>query len=286
MADKTVTPRRQRLGQLLRSLREATGKSGTQAAVELGWSAAKLSRIETALTLPSEDDIAALIDHYGSDDVLLQEVLDLRRAATQKGWWEKYSDSLDQGYIAFIGLEAEATEICNWEPMVFPGLLQTSAYARFMAAGTIHPMVKIPPAFVRDRVEVRMRRQQTLLYGSDPLRLRVIFDESVLKREVGGPEVMVEQLQHVLELASLPHVELRINALKTQAPAPWGSFVHFKFRNFPDVVYQEDDEGGRFSSDPKRAFSVERIFEWSMDVALDGPASERLIRETMAQWQT
>ncbi|WP_061300443.1 helix-turn-helix domain-containing protein [Herbidospora cretacea] len=283
MAEKSVTPRRQRLGQVLRTLREATGKTGSQSADELGWSAAKVSRIETALTLPSEDDITTLIDHYGGDEATLREALNLRHAATQKGWWEKYSDSLDQGYLAFIGLEAEATEMRNWEPMVFPGLLQTAAYARSLVGNTIHP--KIPPAFVRDRVEVRSRRQQLLLHGDKPLRFKAIFDESVLKREIGGSEVMLEQLRHVLDLASLPHVEIRINALNTPVPAPWGSFVHLRFSDFPDIVYLEDPDGGRFWSDPERAFSYESSFEELADAALDGSASRRLIEETIAQWR-
>ncbi|WP_063813232.1 helix-turn-helix domain-containing protein [Herbidospora daliensis] len=285
MADKIVTPRRQRLGQVLRSLREATGKTGTQTAEELGWSAAKVSRIETALTLPSEDDIAVLIDHYGNDTVTLQKVLKLRHDATQKGWWEKYGESLTPGYAAYISLEAEATEMRNWEPMIFPGLLQTPAYARYLVGRTIHPVVKIPPAFVRDRVEVRMRRQQTLLYGDKPIQLQVVFDESVLRRDIGDPEVMLEQLRYVIELTELPNVELRISPLGTPSPAPWGSFVHLRFADLPDVVYLEDPEGGRFGSNPEHVFGYENAFDELMEVALDRQASVRLIQESMAQWQ-
>lgn len=285
MAEKTVTPRRQRLGQVLRKLREATGQTGAQVAEPLGWSAAKVSRIETAQTLPSEDDIATLIDHYGADDATLREVLKLRDDATQKGWWEKYGDALDQGYLAYIGLEAEATEMRNWEPLVFPGLLQTAEYASSLMGNIIQPIVQFPPTFLRNRVEVRMRRQQTLLYGPRPLKLRAVIDESVLRRLVGSSTVMREQLRKTLDIAELPHVEIRIVAYDTPSPAPWGTFVHLRFDDFPDTVYLEGLEGSRFLNHPEQAFSYERAFQQLMEVALDGPTSVRLIEETMARWE-
>ncbi|MEO3853469.1 helix-turn-helix transcriptional regulator [Acrocarpospora sp. B8E8] len=286
MADvEAPTPRRRRLGQELRRLRETTRFTGEEAARQLGWSAAKVSRIETARTLPSEDDITALLNLYGADGVVLGDVLKIRKDAAQKGWWEKHGAALDQGLIAYIGLEAEAIEMRNWEPHVVPGLLQTEDYARALLGNVIQPINQIPPAFLHSRVEARLQRQHRVLYAEEPLSLMAIFDGSVLQRMVGDKAVMRRQLQHLDEVADRENVEMRIITQSTQLPMTTGPFVHFKFRDFPDTACLEDLTGTRFLEDATAVFLYERAFDYLMKVALSEPTSRRLIRDTMAYWQ-
>lgn len=285
MAEKdTTAPRRRRLGQQLRRLREATGKTGAQVAKPLGWSAAKVSRIETAQTMPSEADITALITLYGADVTELEHALRLREDATRKGWWESYRESLPEGFIAFLGLEADAEEMRNWEPVVLPGLLQTEDYARALIGRTIQPIAQIPKTWLNDRVEVRLRRQETALRGVKPLRLRVIFEESLLRRDVGGPAVMRQQLGKLVVDSELDNVEIRLISLSTPLPVTTGPFVHFTFPDFPDIVCLEDLGGSRFLEDAEEVFAYERAFDHLMGVALDAAASRRAIKSAAAYW--
>ncbi|GAB1819237.1 helix-turn-helix domain-containing protein [Herbidospora sp. RD11066] len=286
MAEKdTVAPHRRRLGQQLRRLREASGKTGAQVAEPLGWSAAKVSRIETAQTLPSEDDITALITAYGADEPALGQVLKLRQDATQKGWWEQYDESLPQGFVAFLGLEAEAEVMRNWEPTVLPGLLQTEDYASALICNHMQPIAQIPKAWLRDRVEVRLRRQAERLLGPNPLRLQVVFEESVLRRNVGGTALMKDQLQHLVRLSELDHVEIRLITASTLLPVITGPFVHFSFSDFPETVYLEDLTGARFVEDAKEVFHYERAFTVLTGVALDTTESRLAIKDAAAFWR-
>ncbi|GIH22474.1 transcriptional regulator [Acrocarpospora phusangensis] len=285
MADfESPSPRRRRLGQELRRLRETTEMTGEEAAKLVGWSAAKLSRIENAKTLPTEDDVVKLLDLFGIDAVVLGDVLTLRKNATQKGWWEKYSAALDQGYIAYIGLEAEATVMRNWEPQVVPGLLQTEEYAQALLGNVIQPINQIPPVWSNARVEARIRRQHTRLFTQEPLMLLTVIDQAVLTRMVGDPAVMRKQLQHLAEISEREHVDVRVITRATQLPMATGPFVHFTFRDVPDAVYLEDLLGGRFIDGAEGVFVYERAFEHLAKAALSELASRQLIKETMAHW--
>ncbi|WP_214103325.1 helix-turn-helix domain-containing protein [Acrocarpospora catenulata] len=283
---ETPAPRRRRLAQELRRIREATEMTGEEAARRVGWSAAKVSRIETAKTFPSEDDIVTLANLYGVGGVVLGDVLKLRKDATQKGWWEKYNAALDQGYMAYLGLEAEAIVMRNWESTIVPGLLQTEGYIKALLGKVLHPVNQIPPIWSHHRVEARLERQRRHLYGPEPVTLHAIIDEATLRRTVGGPRIMLEQLQHLEAVSERPNVKLRIITERTQSPVPTGPFVHFTFRDFPDTVYLEDLIGGRFVEDAEDVFYYERAFEHLTEVALDEPRSRLLIRDTMAYWQT
>src|SRR5690606_4269493 len=124
------TLRHRRLGRELRRLRERAGMIGEDASSRLGWSTAKVSRIENAKTLPSISDVEALLDLYGADRATREELLSLRRDAAQKGWWEEYREALPPDVIPLLGLELEATQLRTCETQVVPGLLQPQAYAR------------------------------------------------------------------------------------------------------------------------------------------------------------
>ncbi len=259
--------------------------TGAKVAKPLGWSAAKVSRIENGLTLPSEDDVAALVAAYGGDDPVLSQMMRLRRDAAQKGWWGLFSESFPPGFAAFLELEAEAEELRNWEPMVLPGLLQTEDYARVLMSNLSQPILQAPKTWLQDRVEVRVRRQQTLFHSSKPLRFRVVFEESLLSRDVGGPVVMRNQMESLAVASELDHIDIRIISKSKLLPVTTGPFVHFTFPDFPDLVYLEDLEGSRFVEDPEEVFVYERAFDHLVGVALEPVASRQLIKDAAAYWQ-
>ncbi|WP_405088141.1 helix-turn-helix domain-containing protein [Microbispora sp. NBC_01389] len=278
------TVRRRRLGQELRRLRERAGMTGDQVATRLGWSAAKISRIETARTSPRESDVEALLVIYMVDSRQRQELLALHRDATRKGWWEDYRDSLPKEYTTFLGLEAEATSARDWEPQVVPGLFQTEAYVRAMMESGQRSTLEAPGG-VRSRIEVRMARQQAVLRVDNPLAISAVVEESVLLRRFGGDEVMREQLGRLIEVSELPNVELRILLLDTAHPINTGAFSHLKLPEFHDVVYLEALLGGRLVEDETIVYRYEVAFDYLETKALDVDASRRLLEKTVRHWR-
>ncbi|MFC4529791.1 helix-turn-helix domain-containing protein [Sphaerisporangium dianthi] len=278
------TLRRQRLGRELRRLREGADMIGDDVAARLGWSAAKVSRVETAKTFPTPKDVEDLLELYRADRAVRQQLLDLRRGAAQKGWWEEYRAALPPTAMALMDREAEATLARNWEPQVIPGLLQTANYSRALMAA-MQPIVQIPHSYIDQRVEARMARQQYLLHGSRPLSFMAVIDESVLRRQFGDAKVMREQLDHLVEIADLEHVEMRILTQETPPPTPTGPFLHLKFPDFPDVVYLEEFFGARFVEDAEQVFAYERAFQHLLSISLDEAMSQQLIRSISERWQ-
>ena len=234
--------RRRLLAAELRRLRMGTGKTAAAVGVALGWSKAKVSRYELAQTGLKPDDVTQLLDLYKVTGGRRAELLALAADAAHKGWWEAYSDVLTDGHMAFIGLEAEATSILEWQINVVPGLLQTERYALDVLSG-YQVVAPITPRAVQRLVETRLTRQQ-LLTRDEPLDYTALLDESVLYRQRGVASVMRAQLQRLAELAELPNVTIQILPFKRNRRLAVDSFAILQFgaareTALPDVVSLE-----------------------------------------------
>ena len=114
----------------LQRRREATGMSREEVARQLEWSTSTLFRIETGRSRPQPGNVRTLLELYGVTGAERDGLIQLTREARQPGWWHSFRDVLPNPYEVYIGLEAGATSIRNFEPIVVPGLLQTADYAR------------------------------------------------------------------------------------------------------------------------------------------------------------
>ncbi len=197
------TVRQRELGTRLRALRNALGLTVEDVAERLLCSSAKISRVETGMRRPTLRDVRDLCQLYGVSEAEHNELMELARKAREQGWWTQYSD-LNLG--PFIGLEQEATAITSFSMYCFPGLIQTEEYARAVIK-SVAP--KMEPKILDQRVEARMRRQE-LLDQDNPPRCRVLLDEAVLRRQVGNPAVMADQLGKMLDLARELKVTLQV----------------------------------------------------------------------------
>jgi hypothetical protein len=132
-------------------------------------------------------------------------------------------------YDGYLALEADATHLASYQPMLVPGLLQTEDYAR----AVISQMKKdLSPSQVESLVRVRMERQRSRLGGEAPARLWAILDEAVLRRMVGSVEVMREQMRKLLEASEHPNVIVQLLPFSLGAhPGLYGPFV---ILSFPD----------------------------------------------------
>ena len=271
-ATGSPTVRRRELGALLKAHRTAKGWTAEQVAERLLLSASKLSRLETGQRGASARDIRDLCDLYEVDDEQRRQLLELAREGKQRAWWQP----LALPYSTYVGLEAEATSICDYGLGIMPGLLQTADYARAVVRAAVPRWV---PEVVEQRVHGRMARQQ-LLRSEDAPRFEAVVDESVLHRVVGSPTVMQAQLEHLLELSDLPNVTLRVIPYEAGAlPAGNNKFIILRFAQatVSDVVFIEGLTGDLYLDDPRDVEIYNTTFRTLEDLAASPEATLDII---------
>jgi transcriptional regulator with XRE-family HTH domain len=270
---RSPTIRRRRLGVELRRHREAAGVTIDVVADRLGCSTSKVSRIETGHTGAAPRDVRHILDIYGVSDRIKEELVQIAREARQKGWWHPFSTVLSSAYV---GLEAATRSIRTYEQQVVPGLLQSEEYAiAVIRAARLGDSV----GEIEQRVHVRMARQ-SLLTQDDPIDLRVVLDEAVLSRPVGGDEVMRDQLLRLIEAARLPNVTIQILPFVAGPHAGMdGAFAILEFEEDEDadVVFAENATGGLFLEKAEELRKYDSIFETIRATALDPEESIEMI---------
>src|ERR1700735_492514 len=130
--DQNPPLRARRLAAELQRRREATGMSREEVARQLEWSTSTIFRIETGRSRPQPGNVRVLLELYGVTGPERDGLIQLARESRQPGWWHSFRDVLPNPYEVYIGLEAGASSIRNFEPVVIPGLIQTEDYARAM----------------------------------------------------------------------------------------------------------------------------------------------------------
>jgi transcriptional regulator with XRE-family HTH domain len=276
MTTRTPTGRRRRLGAELRRLREAAGLTIERVAEELECSPSKVSRIETGQVSATPRDVRDMLGLYRVDDDRLEAMVQVAREARQRGWWQKFVDVPD-GVPAYVGLETAATSIDVYMALLVPALLQTPDYARAVIAA-VRP--DLPPSEIDRRVELRLRRQD-LLDQERPPRVRVLLDDTVLHRPVGGPAVMAAQRRRLLADAERPAVTVQI--LEAGAGAHAGMDGPFTIFGFPapaerDVVALDSAADALYLEGPEDVARYRRVFELLLPAARSPEDSAAIIR--------
>ncbi|MEV5571276.1 helix-turn-helix transcriptional regulator [Spirillospora sp. NPDC052269] len=243
------TARRRRLASTLRDLREERELTLAEIARSLGWSESKVSRIETGRIGIRTDDLDRLLDAYKVQDELRSALQTLRRQASHRGWWASYADALPQWFNSYVGLEDGAKSLTIYDNQLVPGILQTEGYAEAVIKAA-RPYVT--PDEVERQVAARSTRQ-SLLTRAESLEVWIILDEAVIRRNVGGTDVMRTQLRHLLTLSGLPSVTLQVLPFEHGAHASMGSaFTYLTFPEAGDIglVYIEDLTSSQYLEEP------------------------------------
>ena len=275
MSGASLTVRQRELGRRLRQLRYQHGLTVEDVAGQLLCSATKVSRLETGMRRPSLRDVRDLCALYDLDDQTSTELMNLARGAREQGWWTQY---VDVSFEPYIGLEAEATAITCYSMYYVPGLLQTEEYARALIKA-IAP--RIEPEVYEQRVEVRLRRQQ-LLEQEDRPRYRVLLDEAVLHRRVGGTQVMYAQLSKILEAEKKDQAAVQIIPFDVGAHAAQDSnFVLLEFDepSVSPVIYVEGLTGSRYIDREADVDRYREAVERLRDSALNQHESKHRLNE-------
>ncbi|MGK5533710.1 helix-turn-helix domain-containing protein [Streptomyces sp. URMC 129] len=205
------TARRIALGHELRELRKQAGLSLQEAVRGMSFSDTKLQRVETGLQdLRSAGDLRKLLSRYGiTDDEEVERLVATQREASSQEWWTPHAAHMPSGMPRFLGIESAAEEIRAYHPSIILGLLQTEAYAltRHQSSKSID---ETTTEFIEDSVRIRMRRKEALTRDDAPLRLWAILYEPALRHIVGDPDLMREQYEEIVRLASLGNVTVQV----------------------------------------------------------------------------
>lgn len=177
---------------------------------QLDWSESVLSRLENGKRNIDVEEVSALLAIYGITGLERDNLMAMARTPDESSWLDRGLPGLPAESVKLATYEAEAVTITDWSPLLVPGLLQTMEYTRaFMLADGI------PESDVGSRLMARQRRQEILRR----IRYTAYLDESVLKREIGGPKVLRGQLQRLIEMAQDESVTIRITPGKTDGHA-------------------------------------------------------------------
>jgi transcriptional regulator with XRE-family HTH domain len=281
---KPPTVRLRRLAAELRRLRADARYSREQVEEHTGVNEGTLYRLETARARPQRRTLIALLDLYHVEPPLRDDLLDIARAADGQGWARPYRWQLPGEYAAYISFEAEARVVHNYESLFIPGLLHTEDYDRAMVAGVLPTAT---PAEINERVEARAERQK-LLEGDDPLELWAVVDEAAIRRVVGGPAVMRDQLSRVLDMMHRPNVTVQVITFDSGAhPGMPGAFVHMEFRDKldPELVYVDTLAGDIFLESDEDIRRYRDMFDHLRAGALSPADSARLIASVRDGWK-
>ncbi len=224
-------------------------------------------------------DISAI---YGASPQEREYLIQLARDSRKKGWWDAYKDAIEPHFATYLGLESAAVEIRVYEAGLIPGLLQTQEYAR---AAISNGMLTGLGGDVEQLVQLALTRTPALTAADAP-RFWAVLDEAALRRQVGGPLVMREQLEHLLELARMPHVEIQVLPFEGGAhPAMGRTFVILSFADSgdPDVVYLEDLTSALYLEDADEVDCYNTSFDHLLAAGLSFTDSAALITEAISR---
>ncbi|MFB7495635.1 helix-turn-helix domain-containing protein [Streptomyces sp. NPDC056161] len=233
------------LGRRLQDMRLTAGASLDDAAKALRVTSLTIRRLEKAEVALKPLYVEKLLETYGAEPQEIDEFVALAERANEPGWWHAYRDVLPNWFTAYVSLETGAKTLRTYEPHYVTGLLQTPVYAREVLRGGF-------PNGSEDeldrRVDLRLRRQSLLTAPNAPT-IWVVMEEAVLHRVVGGPQVMREQIDRLLEASELGLVSIDIVPFSAGAHVgACAPFTYFRFQEpeLPDIVYTEILSGSMY----------------------------------------
>jgi transcriptional regulator with XRE-family HTH domain len=254
-------------GAELRYYRTRAGLSQKDLAPRANVSHDVISKIETGERPPAEDFPPRLdaIPELDTQGALTRLWSHLKKSLKQRayGWFERWTD-----------IEAEATALRSYEPLVVPGLLQTEDYARAILSAR-------PDGDLNDldeQVAARLARQSVLERPGAP-QLWCVLDEGVLRRAIGGSKVMRSQLYRLADLADHPKSSIQVIQAGGAHAGLLGGFVIADLDGKPPMVYLETAAEGQVTDSPSVAAHVALRFDRLRAEALPWAASRDLIKK-------
>ena len=277
----TPLAEQRRVRTLLRKTRDERGLTQKDVAEALDWSTSKLIRIENGSVGISVTDLKALLLHYGITGAAeVDRMVEGVRASKKAAWWQQYRSTSSAQFITFLGLEASAIRIRQYQALLFPGLLQTPGYA-----GVLTAIGTASEEEAHRNLEIRLKRQE--LIAENGPELFFIIDEAVLYRMIGDAGVMREQLQHIKEVSRHPNVTVQVMPFSAGVHKGMkGSFEIFELSDEPDdyaLLLDQPYQDELFPDPSEETKEFVGIFFELEKLALPAQETERILDARIAE---
>lgn len=290
--------RRWELGSALRQLREDRGMTIADVTAAMrqrygsSFSAAKLSRMETAKRGVIPRDVHDLCLLYEIPADQREHLVELAKSARSAD--SAFGNEHTRGYRWFAALEAVASGIREYSSMFMPGLLQTAAYAH-----AVENLSSVAPDYYKSRLEaeefseiaedrVRMRlNRQRVLDREEPVKLHVVIDENVLRRSMPEPQIMREQLEHLVRMSKRPNIVVQMIpftvGLYPGAESSYWSILDFPVSENrpPRTVYAEAAFGLRILDREPDVAPITHTFDKLTQLALSPEESREFVQDLL-----
>ncbi|MEU1714483.1 helix-turn-helix domain-containing protein [Nocardiopsis dassonvillei] len=254
-----------RFGKLLRKLRGQAGLTQQELA---------------ALAVVSQSTVSDL--ERGKKGTRRDPVVRLDKALTARGMLVDAWDAVFSG----VGVTAYFREVAEAEQMALkirdysyglvPGLFQVEEYVRAISE------LSNPEATTEaiDQIVKARKYRQQILDRPHPPTITVLLDEVVLLRRFRKPEVMKQQIDHLIDQSYRPRVNLQIVPIATEGhPGLFGSFRLIDVPDSSTFAYIESQRTGVSLKQPDVVASYDRIFAELRSAALPVPSSRSRMEE-------
>lgn len=252
-------------GRDLRALRtRIPGLSQVEVAKRVGTSHATVCRLEHGRRLGPEAALRGMLRLYGLPKHEIEAWVQRADQARTPGSFAHHKRAVPDWFRRYLALEQEALQKASYESEFVPGLLQISAYTEAIAA-SFGPSGSAEGVFA-----VRNTRYRRLLDTENPLTLTAVLNEAVIRRPVGGRDVMREQLAYLVKMAAEPNIALYLLPFTAQAhPAMTGTFTLLKFTKATiNTVYIEQADSAVYVDRPEDVLQYQAIFDTLVHLAL------------------
>ena len=273
MQDREPTIRSRELGEGLRRAMHNAGLTGKDVARLLDLSPSWVSRLISGKRNVTAVQASAFLAVCRAPSAERERLLELCDEQHTPGWFQQHGSRLPLQLVTYIDHENKAVAISYFASTLVPGLLQTGDYARAL----LKEAGRVPADEIDARVAARLARQS--LFSRDrPARFTFYLHEFVLRLPVGGPAVMVDQLQQLERLSRRAYLTLRVvPAVLGAHAATAGSFILMEFAEFKPVVYLESETSSLFLEKPVEIAAYQDILESLAQTAMGEGESRELI---------
>ncbi|MGI5231592.1 helix-turn-helix domain-containing protein [Actinoallomurus sp. CA-142502] len=265
--DPHDSPAIQAFGIALQKMREAAGLTRTELAETLGYSPQFVGQIETARNVPSKT-FAEDLDTYFKLGGLFLEFWKLIKGTRRLG-------TLPPGSAAYLELERSANTMRVFETRLIPALFQTDDYARALLGKVMNP----------DEIDETIRTQaerKALFDRKNPPHVFLVIDEVALRRKIGSPDTVREQLAHLLRLSERPEISIQVLPQDTDYYVAFsGSFTVLEFNGESDVVYLESAGHGTLIDRPPTVATCAMRFDLLRGHAYSITESRSIIQKAL-----
>jgi transcriptional regulator with XRE-family HTH domain len=272
-----VQQAREALANRLKEIRKDEGLTGRQLAALSGWHFTKISKLEHAVTSPSEDDIRTWCRHCRAEDQVPDLIANLRSIESMYlEWRRQLRAGLKYVQESSVPLYERTHSFRVYESAVIPGLFQTAEYVA--AILRIAADLYESGSDIDQAVAARMERQR-FLYDRER-RFSFVLEEEALRTMIGGRDVMLGQLDRILAVMSLPSVSVGVIP-SMMARKIWPGEPFWIFDNH--TVRIEITSAHLTITRPQEIALYGSAFEWLQRSALYGAAARDLVARAIAE---